>query len=89
MREIKFYQSTEGSFFKEREIVKEDFGDTLTLSGKRQKILGFGACFNEMGYEALQCADKGERDKFYDELFGEVIATSITAECPSGQTISA
>ena len=44
--------------------------DTLELTGvKKQKILGFGGCFNELGWEALQLADEKERENFLEELF--------------------
>lgn len=46
--------------------------DALTLTGeRRQKVLGFGGCFNELGWEALQKAAPADRDAFLDELFSE------------------
>lgn len=45
--------------------------DTLELTeGRRQQILGFGGCFNELGWEALLHADPGQREAFLDDLFG-------------------
>ena len=52
------------------EMVQEVQEDTLELTGeKSQEILGFGACFNELGWEALQLVSEEERKKFLDELF--------------------
>lgn len=46
--------------------------DILTLTGeKRQTMLGFGGCFNELGWEALQMAKKEDREGFLRELFCE------------------
>lgn len=45
--------------------------EVLTLTGeRRQAVLGFGGCFNELGWEALMLTGRTEREKFLDELFG-------------------
>lgn len=45
--------------------------DTLALTGaEKQTILGFGGCFNELGWEALGLVDASVREHFIGELFG-------------------
>ena len=46
--------------------------DILTLTGEeRQSILGFGGCFNELGWEALNLAKPEQKEAFLQELFEE------------------
>jgi len=46
--------------------------DTLELTGERaQTIEGFGGCFNELGWIALQKLPQGERDRVLQELFSQ------------------
>ncbi|WP_124065450.1 glycoside hydrolase family 30 protein [Clostridium sp. E02] len=48
------------------------FEDYLEVTKERkQEILGFGGCFNEMGWEALQKTEPSVRENFIRELFGE------------------
>lgn len=48
------------------------FEDTLELTGgKKQAVLGFGGCFNELGWEALKKTDKAVQDEFLEELYGK------------------
>lgn len=43
---------------------------SLRLTGvQKQAVLGFGGCFNELGWEALQIASNESRKAFLDELF--------------------
>lgn len=71
--EIKHIASYEGKCWQEESVtLANDFADSLELTGvKKQKVLGFGGCFNELGWEALQLADEEARDKFLKELFSE------------------
>lgn len=69
-------RSCEGDCWKEAPVQvkmsEEKTSDVLTLNGeKKQTILGFGGCFNELGWEALSLVDEEKRDRFLDELFGE------------------
>lgn len=44
--------------------------DSIRLTGvKKQEVLGFGGCFNELGWETLQIASDESRKAFLDELF--------------------
>lgn len=44
--------------------------DRIELTGERkQAVLGFGGCFNELGWEALQLVPEETRREFLDELF--------------------
>lgn len=42
----------------------------LKLDGPRQVVEGFGACFNELGWDALSRVEEGARDGILRELFG-------------------
>lgn len=42
---------------------------TIYTNEKRQKIEGFGACFNELGWEALLSLQEKERAKILNDLF--------------------
>lgn len=73
---IKHIVSTDNSCWNTLEDFKTDKDkidekdDTLELTGaKKQEILGFGGCFNELGWESLGYASESERMKFLDELF--------------------
>lgn len=45
---------------------------TLSFNGNRyQKMYGFGACFNELGYKALESLGLEDRDALFRELFSQ------------------
>ncbi len=70
MQNIRHIRSTEGACWQEAGLSGGDGGSGLHLTGeRRQTILGFGGCFNELGWAALQAANPGERQRFLDELF--------------------
>lgn len=72
MKNILHVVSREGCYW-QTEPVKEGlvFEDTLELTSEvRQTILGFGGCFNELGWDALSRTDKETREAFVEELFG-------------------
>ena len=70
---IKHVASCEGKCWQEVSVtLSNDFSDSLELTGvKKQKVLGFGGCFNELGWEALQLADKEAREEFLKQLFSK------------------
>lgn len=45
--------------------------ETLELSGEAQEVLGFGGCFNELGWDALLKAQENDRNEFLKQLFDE------------------
>lgn len=46
--------------------------DTIEITNEtKQAILGFGGCFNELGWQALQLVSEEVRNRFLDELFLE------------------
>ncbi|WP_442680336.1 glycoside hydrolase family 30 protein [Sphingomonas sp. ASY06-1R] len=49
-----------------------------------QTIEGFGACFNEMGWDALQILPQTDRDAIFAELFGEGGAGFTICRMPIG-----
>ncbi len=65
--------SYENDCWKEERVMNyEASKDELTLTGeKRQTVLGFGGCFNELGWEALGLADKNQKEAFIEELFSK------------------
>ena len=65
--------SKENECWKNAEVLyKIDVEDKIELTGeKHQEILGFGGCFNELGWAALQELNETDRNSFLDELFLE------------------
>ncbi len=65
--------SYENDCWKEEQVMNyEASKDVLTLTGeKRQTVLGFGGCFNELGWEALGLAEEKQKEEFIRELFSE------------------
>lgn len=63
--------SYEGKYWQTEDVrAKEEHWDKIELTGeKAQTVLGFGGCFNELGWEALQMVSEEDRKKFLDELF--------------------
>ena len=41
----------------------------IDLDGKQQKMEGFGACFNELGWISLSRLDPSQREDIMEELF--------------------
>lgn len=70
---VKHIASYKDNFWVEESVTeaKESFHSVELADEIGQTILGFGGCFNELGWEALQMLDKKERDTFLDELFLE------------------
>ena len=58
-------------YWKNRKVGNITAGeDTLELTGgKKQEILGFGGCFNELGWDALQKTEPSVRENFIRELY--------------------
>ncbi len=62
--------SKEGDFWQEGTVEHKNYEDCLIVTDvKKQEIKGFGGCFNELGWEALQKAEETQRKAFLDELF--------------------
>lgn len=60
-------------------------GEAVEISREyRQTVLGFGGCFNEIGWDILQKVDKSERKQFFDELFLEENCGFNTGRVPIG-----
>ncbi|HWT74163.1 MAG TPA: glycoside hydrolase family 30 protein [Mobilitalea sp.] len=70
---IKHVVSYENNCWQEETFTKGIISkDTLELTGEKvQEILGFGGCFNELGWAALQLIPEDKRNEFLDELFLE------------------
>jgi glucosylceramidase len=65
--------SGKGSYWQTGAITAGTGTATVTVneSSKNQKWIGFGGCFNEKGWEALQKLSAGDRDKAIKLLFGK------------------
>mgnify|MGYP000340947318 CR=1 FL=1 len=83
--------SKDKDYWKNRKVGNITAGeDTLELTGgKKQEILGFGGCFNELGWAALLKTEPSVRENFIRELYGKEAAPLIWAGFPSGPMISA
>ncbi|WP_242964983.1 glycoside hydrolase family 30 protein [Scatolibacter rhodanostii] len=67
---VKHIVSTEGNFWTESLTEQAIYEDKLIVTDtKKQEIKGFGGCFNELGWDALQKANEAEKKAFLDELF--------------------
>lgn len=70
MKEILHIKSLENKCWQTGAVGSESFEDTLELTGvKKQEILGFGGCFNELGWDALEALSESDRKAVLDELF--------------------
>lgn len=73
MNRVQQIVSKENNYWFEKQVGSETKeADTLELTGeKKQEILGFGGCFNELGWDALKKVDEKVREDFIRELYGE------------------
>ena len=71
MRQVQWRWSNENEQWASKDIRPIDKVDaTLSLNGQEyQKMFGFGACFNELGWRAIGYASEKEREKLFHELF--------------------
>lgn len=71
MTKIKWIYSNEHAVWQQKQPNKVDNkSDSLTLNGAEyQKMNGFGACFNELGYRALKHLAEDEQELLLEELF--------------------
>lgn len=72
MEEVIHIKSTPDACWRKAGVGAARCEDTLEITGvRKQRVLGFGGCFNELGWDALQKAAPEARRSFLDELFGE------------------
>ena len=73
MHHITWVSSNEEEQWKTREDIDTTGGTaTLRLDGHEyQKMLGFGACFNELGYHALKELPPVKQEELMADLFGQ------------------
>ena len=72
MKTVEHVYSIEGQYWQEGVIEDKSYSDTLVLyGGEAQTIKGFGACFNELGWDALQLLPEKQRQEIFDDFFGE------------------
>ncbi len=71
---LKFISTTEDNSWQEGAIeigLTEDNypGIEIFTDSALQKMVGFGACFNELGWESLKYLNNSQRDSIFKELF--------------------
>lgn len=73
MKKISQIISKNQNYWKVKKVLNDDSietDDVLETTGvQKQEILGFGVCFNELGWDALEKADAEQRKWFIKELF--------------------
>ncbi len=72
MKEIRWRWSSEQTPWAERQGCSADLSADaqLCLNGQQyQKMYGFGACFNELGWRALNVLSEADSDELLEELF--------------------
>ncbi len=50
-------------------VLTEDITININPSERRQQMVGFGGCFNELGWEALKLLSESEQDNIFRNLF--------------------
>ena len=90
MNGIKWFWSNESCHWAQKQYSEAPAHSDarLELDGREyQKMLGFGGCFNELGWRALSYLDGDSRNKILDELFSDRAAPIFPyAGCLSEQT---
>jgi glucosylceramidase len=68
---IQWVSTTKEAYWNQQEVVQTATGPAnLSLTNQTDRIIeGFGGCFNELGFTALENLPEEERNKVYDELF--------------------
>lgn len=86
MKKILHLVSTENNYWQSREIHSHDiYEDSLETTGiKKQKFLGFGACFNELGWDALNKISPEKKEQYIKELFSKDGCAFNTGRIPIG-----
>ena len=70
---MKWIETTPNGCWQEKEVAAcAPSQHTLTLTGKEnQTVEGFGGCFNELGYIALEALEPERQAEVLDALFGK------------------
>jgi glucosylceramidase len=66
-----FISSSKDSLWQILENGGKTDGIPVQFGEEKQKIRGFGGCFNELGAIALEKLDENERERAFDALFGD------------------
>jgi glucosylceramidase len=77
---IQWVSTTKEAYWNQQEVVQTAAGPAnLSLTNQTGRIIeGFGGCFNELGFTALENLPEEERSKVYDELFSPDGACKFT-----------
>lgn len=60
------------------ELAMDRMPDVFVLTdAPLQRVEGFGACFNELGWDALEVLDQADRDAIMDELFNPGVGANL------------
>ncbi|HMA99771.1 MAG TPA: glycosyl hydrolase, partial [Spirochaetota bacterium] len=70
---MKWISSTSDKYWQEKKIETDvqSAHRAVITADQAQRIKGFGGCFNELGYHALKKAGSSDREKVFDQLFGQ------------------
>lgn len=89
-QQVEWVASTSGNYWQkntkisfEKEPAKKN-ADIVVSDEKLQQIDGFGGCFNEMGWDALQALAEKDRSQVMNELFSPAGANFIYNRMPIG-----
>ncbi len=85
MNKVIWYSSNEQAQWKQKQCERADLPATLEADGRSyQRMEGFGACFNELGYRALSHLSPGDRAGLFAELYSPEHANLNVCRIPIG-----
>ena len=85
MSNVTWYSSSEQAQWKQKQHERASSPATLEADGRSyQKMLGFGGCFNELGYRALSHLTPADRAALFTELYAKEHANFNVCRVPIG-----
>lgn len=85
MSNVTWYSSSEHAQWKQKQHEHASSSATLEADGRSyQKMLGFGGCFNELGYRALSHLSPADRAALFTELYAKEHANFSVCRVPIG-----
>ena len=85
MSNVIWYSSSEQAQWKQKQHEHASYPATLEADGRTyQTMLGFGGCFNELGYRALSYLTPADRAALFTELYAKEHANFNVCRVPIG-----
>jgi len=85
MREVTHIYSDKGKFWQKGSVENKEYEDTLEITLERKQVIkGFGGCFNEIGWQALENLAEKNRNSILDDLFNEDKCAFNVCRLPMG-----